>query len=55
MRTSYLKSLPDEVVDDMIYALRQEQFENKNVVFREGEICKGLLFVMEGGIELSNT
>ena len=55
MRTSYLKSLPDEIVDDMIYALRQEQFENKNVVFREGEICKGLLFVMEGGIELSNT
>ena len=37
----------------MLYTLRQEQFENKNIIFREGDMCKGIIFVMEGGIELS--
>ena len=39
----------------MLYTLRQEHFENRNTVFREGELCKGIIFVMEGGIELSHT
>ena len=39
----------------MLYTLRQEQFDNRNIVFREGEMCKGIIFVMEGGIELSHT
>ena len=39
----------------MLYTLRQEHFENGNVIFREGEMCKGIIFVMEGGVELSYT
>ena len=39
----------------MLYTLRQEQFENRNLIFKEGEMCKGVIFVMEGGIELSHT
>ena len=39
----------------MLYTLRQEQFERGNVIFREGDMCKGIIFVMEGGVELSHT
>ena len=54
-RTSYIEKLSDEIVEEMLYTLRQEQFENRNVIFREGDMCKGIIFVMEGGIELSYT
>ena len=39
----------------MLYTLRQEQFEDGNVIFREGDNCKGIIFVMEGGVEISYT
>ena len=53
--TSYIENLSGEIVEEMIYTLRQEQFENGNVVFKEGDTSKGIMFVMEGGIELSHS
>ena len=53
MRTSYIEKLSDEIIEEMLYTLRLEQFENRNVIFREGDMCKGIIFVMEGAIELS--
>ena len=51
---SYIAHLSDDILEEMRYTLRQEQFENGNMIFREGDVCKGIMFVMEGGIELSH-
>ena len=54
-RTSYIEKLSEDIIEEMVYTLKQEQFENGNVIFREGEQCKGIIFVMEGNIELSHS
>ena len=53
MRTSYIEKLPDEILEVMLYTLRLEQFENGNIIFREGDKCRGILIVMDGCISLS--
>ena len=53
-RTSYIEPLSNEIVEEMLHTLRQEQFENGNILFREGDTCKGIMFVLEGGVELSH-
>ena len=55
MRTSYIAKLSDEIIEEMLYTLRQEQFENGNTIFREGDMCKGIILVMDGGIDLTCT
>ena len=54
-RTTYFEKLSEDIIEEMVYTLKQEQFENGNVIFKEGEICKGIIFVMEGNIELSHS
>ena len=54
-RTSYIEKLSEDIIEEMVYTLKQEQFENGNTIFREGEQCKGIIFVMEGNIELSHS
>ena len=53
--TSYIEHFSDYIMEEMIYTLRQEQFEDGNVIFREGDTSKGIMYVMEGGIDLSHS
>ena len=35
-----------------MYMLKQEQFEADTAIFREGDPCRGIMYIMEGNIEL---
>ena len=38
-KTDYFNNLGEETIDDLVYMLRQEQFEVDNAIFREGDPC----------------
>ena len=54
MRTDYFGNLPEDEIEDLVYMLKQEQFEHENVIFREGDACRGIMYLMEGKIEISH-
>ena len=54
VRTDYFGNLPEDEIEDLVYMLKQEQFENENVIFREGDPCRGIMYLMEGNMELSH-
>ena len=35
-----------------MYMLKQEQFDADTAIFREGDQCRGIIYLMEGNIEL---
>ena len=52
-RVEYFTSLTDEMIEEVVFSVKQEMFEDGNVIFQEGDTCKGVVFVMGGEIELS--
>ena len=51
-KTEYFNNLAEETLDDLVYMLKQEQFDAENAIFREGDPCRGIMYLMEGSIEL---
>ena len=49
----FFKDLPEESIEDMLQEIKQEQFENDNIVFKEGDQCRGIMYIIDGEIELS--
>ena len=37
----------------MLHEIKHEQFENGNIVFKEGDHCRGIMYIIDGEIELS--
>ena len=37
----------------MLHEIKQEQFENGNIVFKEGDHCRGIMYIIDGEIDLS--
>ena len=52
IRTDYFSSLPDDAIEDLVLMLKQEQFESDTAIFREGDPCRGIMYLMEGSIDL---
>ena len=55
VKTDYFSRLPDEVLEDLVYMLKQERFESDNVIFREGDPCRGIMYLMEGNIDICHS
>ena len=49
----FFEDLSEDIIEDMTHELKQEQFENNNVVFKEGDHCRGIMYIIDGEIELS--
>ncbi len=41
----YFKGLDEEVLHDLIFSFKVEMYEKETVVFKEGELPKGLYLV----------
>ena len=41
------------MIEEVVFSVKQEMFEDGNTIFQEGDPCKGVVFVMGGEIELS--
>ena len=37
----------------MLHEIKQEQFEDGNIVFKDGDQCRGIMYIIDGEIELS--
>ena len=52
MATDYFSCLSEEAIEDLVLTLKQEQFETDTAIFKEGDTCRGIIYLIEGNIEL---
>jgi len=48
----YLRQLPDQIVEEILYSLKQDHYDAEKYLVRAGDACHSIIFIVEGQIEL---
>ena len=48
----YFENLTSTSIEEIIYSLRDDFYEKSSVVFKQGELVHGLMFICEGELDI---